>query len=159
MPANPKKSFVEPLANALAAGLALALVLTPRFVPPCTPRIETASPMHCHWTFQADFLVAVAALIVTGALWTVHHAEARRVVGGVLALFGLLVIAVTQSWGIGLCGNSEMPCHHTAHWLWLWATLLIGDGGFIILRARIPAGKIVPPDPWEAGEKQVKETA
>ena len=159
MPASINKSSSEAPANVLAGALALALALTPRFVPPCTPAAEMASPMRCHWTFQADYLLAAATLIVAGALWVVRHGEARRVVGGVLGLFGLLVIAVTQSWGIGLCAGSHMPCHHTAHWLWLWATLLIGDGGFIILRARIPAGKIVPPDPWEAGEKQVKETA
>jgi len=144
------------LANTLAAGLALALVLTPRFVPPCTPAVELAPPMRCHWTFQADFLLAVAALIVAGALWIVSHAEARRVVGGVLVLFGLLVIAVTQPWGIGLCGGSQMPCHHTAHWLWLWAALLIGDGVFIVVRSANATGAVVPTDPWEVPGKPVK---
>ena len=94
-------------------------------------------------------LLAVAALIVAGALWIVRHAEARRIVGGVLALFGLLAIAVPQPWVIGICGNSEMPCHQTAHWLWLWAALLIADGIFIAIRAKNPADKIAPPDPWE----------
>jgi hypothetical protein len=153
MPANSSKSFVDPLANALAVGLALALALTPRFVPPCAHQLETAAgvavPMRCHWTFQIEFLLAVAALIVAGALWVVRHAEARRIVGGGLVLFGLLVIAVPQPWVIGLCGNPEMACHHTAHWLWLWAALLMGDGIFIAVRARIPAGQTVPPDPWE----------
>jgi len=151
-----QKPAVDTLANILAGGLALALVLTPRFVPPCTPAVETASPMHCHWTFQADLLLALATLMVAGALWVVRHAEARRVVGGVLALFGVLVIAVTQPRGIGLCGSSHMPCHYTAHWLWLWAALLIGNGVFIASRARIPADKIIPADPWEVGEKPVK---
>jgi len=155
--ATPKHaSLTVVLANALAAGLALVLVLTPRFVPPCTPAVETAAPMHCHWTFQVDFLLAVAALIVAGALWIVRHAEARRVVGGVLGLFGLLVIAVTQPWVIGLCGSSHMPCHHTAHWLWLWAAWLIADGIFIVIRATNPAGNIIPTDPWEVGEKPAK---
>ena len=147
------KSLTVALANALAGGLALALALTPRLVPPCGHQIETAAgafvPMRCHWTFQIEFLLAVAALIVAGVLWIVRHAEARRIVGGVLALFGLLVIAVPQPWVVGICGNSEMPCHHTAHWLWLWAALLIAVGIFIALRAKIPADKIAPPDPWE----------
>jgi hypothetical protein len=160
MSASSNKSFTEPLANVLAGGLALALAVTPRFVPPCTHQLETAAgafvPMHCHWTFQIEFLLAVAALIVAGALWVVRHAEARRIVGGVLALFGLLAIAVTQPWGIGICGNSEMPCHHTAHWLWLWAALLIADGIFIAIRAKIPADKIAPPDPWEKADATPK---
>ena len=147
------KSLTALLANALAGGLTLVLALTPRFVPPCTHQLETAAgafmPMRCHWAFQIEFLLAVAALIVAGALWIVRHAEASRIVGVVLALFGLLVIAVTQSWVIGICGNSEMPCHHTAHWLWLWAALLIADGSFIAIRAKNPADKIAPLDPWE----------
>jgi hypothetical protein len=166
MAAPKHQSLTVVLANALAGGLALALALTPRFVPPCTHQLETAAgafvPMRCHWTFQIEFLLAVAALIVAGALWIVRHAEARRIVGGVLALFGLLVIAVTQPWAVGICGNSEMPCHHTAHWLWLWAALLIADGSFIALRAKIPADNIAPLDPWEnenaEGGKQKAET-
>jgi hypothetical protein len=160
MSVSTKKSFVEPLANALAGGLALALALTPRFVPPCTHQLETSAgvpvPMRCHWTFQIEFLLAAAVLIVAGALWLVRHAEARRIVGVVLALFGLLVITVTQPWVIGLCGNPEMACHHTAHWLWLWAALLIGNGIFIALRAKIPADKIIPPDPWEKSDTTKK---
>jgi hypothetical protein len=156
VPTHSSNSPVEPLANVLAGALAAALALSPRFVPPCTHQIETVAgvsmPMPCHWTFQIEFLLALAALVVAGALWIVRQAEARRVVGGVLALFALLVITVTQPWVIGLCGGSEMPCHHTARWLWLWAALLIADGVFIIARARIPTGQAAPPDPWETLE-------
>ena len=140
---------VDRLANSLAVGLALALAFTPRWVEPCTPTVETAAPMHCHWSFQADFLLAVAALIVAGALWVVDHPAARRIVGLGLVLLGGLIVAVTQPWGIGLCGNPHMPCHHTAHWLWLESALLIADGWFIAVRARVSADSIVPPDPWE----------
>jgi len=153
MPANVKRPFVEPLANALAGGLALAMALTPRLVPPCEGQLETTAgvpvPMHCHWTFQIEFLLAVAVLIVAGALWVVRHGEARQIIGGVSVLYGLLVIAVPQPWAIGLCGGSQMSCHHTAHWLWLWAGLLIADGIFIIERARIFRTQDVLPDPWE----------
>jgi hypothetical protein len=156
MAALKHQSLTVVLANALAGGLALALALTPRLVPPCTRQLETtvgaAVPMHCHWTFQVEFLLGVAALIVAGGLWIVRHAEARRMVGSVLMLFGLLAITVPQPWVIGLCGNPEMPCHHTAHWLWLWSALLIADGTFIAIQARIPADKTVPPDPWEKSD-------
>jgi hypothetical protein len=49
-----------------------------------------------------------------------------------------------------------MPCHHTAHWLWLWAALLIADGIFIALRAQFPAEKAPPPDPWEKADATPK---
>jgi hypothetical protein len=153
MPARISKSRFEPAANVLAGGLALALVLTPRLVPPCARMVESAAPMHCHWTFQVDSLLALAALPVAAALWLVRHAEARQTVGGTLALFGFLVIAVTQPWVIGLCGNPDMPCHHTAHWLWLWSGLLMADGIAIAVRARASAGRPVPADPWEAAQE------
>jgi len=160
MAINFKKITVQLLASVLAGALSLALALTPRFVPPCTHQIETAAgaftPMRCHWTFQIEFLLAVSVLIVAGALWVVRHAESRRIVGGALVLLAALVFSVTQTWAIGLCGNSEMACHQTAHWLWLWAALLAADGIFIAVRARIPADSVVPADPWEKLETTSK---
>jgi drug/metabolite transporter (DMT)-like permease len=105
--------------------------------------------MRCHWTFQIESLLAVAVVLVAGALWGVRHAEARRVVGGVLILFGLLVVAVTQSWVVGLCGNAAMACHETAHWLWLWSVLLVAVGGFVAVSARTRTEKALVSDPWE----------
>ncbi|GEM_PF-695124 len=147
--------------NLLATALTLALLLTPRFVPPCDHQITTAAggavPMRCHWTFQAEFLIAAAAVLVAGLLWIVRHGEARRVVGVVLVIFSLLAVSVTQPWGIGLCGRAEMACHHTAHWIWLWAALLAIEGLFIAVRARIPGKHAAPPDPWEGQGKTSRE--
>jgi hypothetical protein len=135
------------LTNGLASGLAFALLLSPRFVAPCSGTM----PMRCHWTFEVEWLLAVSVLVVSGSLWIVRRAEARRVVGAVLAWFGLLVVAVTQSWVVGLCGHPDMACHHTAHWLWLWAGGLVALGVTIAVQLR-PGSKIVvaAPDPWES---------
>jgi hypothetical protein len=90
-------------------------------------------------------------LVVAGSLWIVRPAEARRVIGAVLAWFGLLIVAVTQSWVVGLCGHSEMACHHTAHWLWLWAGALVAVGVTIAACARMDKNVVVPIlDPWES---------
>ena len=148
------------IAKGLAGLLGLALALTPKFVPPCTRQIETAAgysvPMHCHWTFQIEFLLAISIVIVSVALWFVHHHEALRVLGGVLVLFSGLVYAVTQPWGIGLCGSSKMHCNQSAHWLWIWAGLLALDGAFIAVRSREPNQIKVSEDPWESKIKEDK---
>jgi hypothetical protein len=153
MPDRSNRNVVKLLENSAASGLALALAVTPRFVVPCAHQIQTAAgasvPMRCHWTFQTEFLLALATLIVTVGLWAVRNPEARRAAGSALALFGLLVVAVSQSWVIGLCGNPAMPCHATAHWLWFWAALLVIDGVLIAVPAGFSSDSPALPDPWE----------
>jgi len=150
---NLPRFSLKRVSNVLAILGGLALVLSPHFVPPCGSQLGTAfgmsSRMRCHWTFQVESLLAVAVVLVGGTLWVVPHPEGRRVVGGVLVLFGLLVVAVTQSWVVGLCGNAAMACHETAHWLWLWSSLLVVVGGFVAVTARAGAVKTVARDEWD----------
>jgi len=135
------------LANGSASGLAIALLLSPRLVPPC----DGTMPMRCHWTFEVEWLLAISVLVVAGSLWIVRRAEARRVIGAVLAWFGLLVVAVSQPWVVGLCGHSDMACHLTAHWLWLWAACLVAVGVTIAARVRTGRNVVVHVhDPWES---------
>jgi hypothetical protein len=140
------------LANGLASGLALALLLSPRFFPPCAGIM----PMRCHWTFEVEWLLALSVLVIAGSLWIVRRTDARRVIGAVLGWFGLLVVAVTQPWVVGLCGHPEMACHHTAHWLWLWAGCLVAVG--VTIAARVRTDKtdknVVVPihDSWESSK-------
>ena len=114
--------------------------------------------MRCHWTFQVERLLAISVLFVAGSLWIVRRADSRRVIGAVLAWFGLLVVAVTQSWVVGLCGHSEMACHQTAHWLWLWAGCLVAVGVTIAARMRTDRNVVGPVvvapvyDPWESAK-------
>jgi hypothetical protein len=140
------------LTNALASGLAIALLLSPHIVPPCGGTM----PMRCHWTFKVEWLLAASILVVAGSLWMIRRAEARRVIGGVLAWFGLLVVAVTQSWVVGLCGHPGSECHQAAHWLWLWAALLASVGVYIALRTRSSADRAAVSDPWEDSDKPEK---
>ena len=150
---NLHKFALRRVSNALAILAGLALVLSPHFVPPCGHQIGAAGgmsgAMRCHWTFQVESLLAVAVVLVAGALWVVPHPQARRVVGGGLILFGLLVVAVTQSWVVGLCGNAAMACHETAHWLWLWSGLLVAVGGFVAVTARARVERTITTDEWD----------
>jgi Domain of unknown function (DUF4418) len=106
--------------------------------------------MRCHWTFQAEFPLALAALAVAGALWLFRAPEARRVVGLGLILVALLVLVVPLPGVIGLCGNSMMACHRTAHWIRLWAALLLAEGVCIAVLAVPKAAAAVVADPWES---------
>jgi len=149
-----KKVKVQNLSNVVACALAVALVATPRLIPSCTHGIAAASgasiPMRCHWTFQVEFLLAVATLVAAGALWVVEHFEARRVVALGLVLLALLIMAVPLPWVVGLCGNPAMACHQTAHWFWLWSGLLAVDGLVIAVCSMVKGRESVPLDPWEA---------
>lgn len=151
---NTSASKYYRLANLLAFLLAVALAATPRLFPPCAHEIATASgasvAMRCHWTFQVEFLLAIALLVAAGALWVTDHPEARRVAGFGLVLLALLVLAVPLHWVIGLCGNSAMACHRTAHWTWLWGGFLALDGLAIAASAAVKKDVGVAPDPWEA---------
>jgi hypothetical protein len=110
-------------------------------------------PMRCHWTFEVEWLLAISVLVLAGSLWIVRRAEARRVIGAALAWFGLLVVAVTQSWVVGLCAHSEMACHHTAHWLWLWAVCLVAVGVTNAAGVRMDRNVVVAVhDSWEPSE-------
>jgi MFS family permease len=147
MAKTPRISAHGRVANGLASGLAVTLLLSPLFVPPC----DGTMPMRCHWTFEVEWLLAVSVVGVAASLWFVRRVDARRVIGAVLAWFGVLVIAVTQSWVVGLCGHSEMACHHTAHWLWLWAGCLVAVGVTIAARVRTGRNVVVHVhDPWES---------
>jgi hypothetical protein len=141
------------MANMAACALAVALVATPRLVPSCTHEIAAASgasiPMRCHWTFQVEFLLAMATLVVAGALWVVDQLEARRVVALGLVLLGFLMVVVPLPWVVGLCGNPAMACHQTAHWIWLWAGLLAVDGLAIAVSSVVKGSVPVVPDPWD----------
>jgi len=136
------------LVNVLALGFALALVASPSLVPPCGHGSAMA-PMRCHWTFQVELLLAGTAVLTAISLWIVRQQQARTVVGFALVGLGGLVVAVSQQWVVGLCGNSAMACHQTAHWLWLWAGLLAVVGVGVGLRGRGPAGRSDARDPWE----------
>jgi hypothetical protein len=153
-PERPRRSLAQRVANIIALALVAGLILSPYLSPPCG-QPEGMSPMRCHWTFQVDWLLSVAVLLVSGALWFLRGVEARRTVGAILALFGALVVAVSQPWVIGLCKHPEMACHSTAHWLWLWSAGLAGVGGYLALAARLQARvAAAAPDPWESTEQK-----
>lgn len=139
-----------------------AVGLAPLYAPPCAHLFDLsgAMPMRCTLTFRVVTVLAIAALLLSGALWLVRQRESRRALGGALALFGALGIVVMQPWVIGLCGSSSMACHRTAAWVWLFGTLLFVNGAWIAVRSgsRPIADGTGPRDPWDDSVQPCKGT-
>jgi hypothetical protein len=70
-------------------------------------------PMRCFYTFQAVFLMALASLLVSGALFCALGAEGRLLLGLFLALLGAIIVVLAQPWAIGVCACPDAPCHQT----------------------------------------------
>ncbi len=149
-----RKTAKDRLLDIAALGLAIGLWATPCVVPPCSHELLTASgasvPMRCHWCFQGQSLLAIGAVLVVVVGGLAGIGEARRSSGVFLALLGIMAVSITQSWAIGLCGRSEMACHTTAHWTWLWAGLLVGVGGLIWNRRGQRRQREAVVDPWDS---------
>jgi hypothetical protein len=152
MASGDRKHTGEKAIDVVALGLAAAILATPSFVPPCAHEILTASgatvPMRCHWTFQIVRLLGLAAVAVASLLLAARKGARRNATAEFLVLLAALVVVVTQPWMVGLCGKDEMACHTTAHWVWLWAALLVVTGVAARWSGKSEA-VVVPPDPWE----------
>ncbi|MTV48244.1 DUF4418 family protein [Heliobacillus mobilis] len=112
--------------------LSVALLVTPKILPICRDLMITQSgsavPMRCHYAYQAEFLVSLLALLISGSLLVVKGLEGRRTTSLFLVFTGLLASLIPQKWIIGICGNAAMDCHHAIHWMYGWAGLLILTG-------------------------------
>ena len=131
------------IAAGVAVVISLAQLFIPKIFPICQNMIMTASggmnPMRCHYTYQAEFLVALSSLFVAVALYFVHGAEGRRLIGGFLSLLGAITLLLPQSWFIGICANPNEPCQVTYWWTVAGGFLLVIAGGIIVWLASRPA--------------------
>lgn len=122
------------ITSALALIAGLALLVIPRLWPACGMMVRTASggmvPMRCFYSFQAEFLLGLVALLVSGALFCSLGTEARGVLGFVLTLLGIIIVIIPQSWAIGICADPDAPCHMTR-------ALTVGGGTALFLTGGI----------------------
>jgi hypothetical protein len=154
MVAGKRKSKIDYAVDALGLALAVAIVITPSVVPPCSHQLLTTMgatvPMRCHWTFQVVSLLGGANTLGALGLLFAPRGSRRRTTAEFVALLAVLTVLTTQDWVVGLCGHSEMACHTTAHWVWLWSLLLVGTAVYVRFWGRervIVAGH---GDPWDA---------
>lgn len=82
---------------------AIVLVILPRVIPVCNAYMKNGKPMSCHYTYQTEFLVALLALILAGALFVLVTEEARLLTGFILLLLGIIVVVLPQPWALGIC--------------------------------------------------------
>ena len=91
--------------------ISLSLLVLPRLIPICDG-LAGGKPMLCHYTYQAEFIVTLLAVIVAGSLFVLQTAEAKALAGVLLFLLGSSVIVLPQPWAIGLCAYGS--CSKTA---------------------------------------------
>jgi hypothetical protein len=131
----------------IAAVISLSLLIIPRIFPVGMLMATTGGsmiPMDDFYTYQAEFLIALAALLVAGTLFFLGGAEARQLAGLFLVLLGAIVVLIPAHWVIGVWSGDN---HLTVAWTIVGGLLLILMGG---LAARL-ANKI------EVARKQDEE--
>nr|WP_092070941.1 DUF4418 family protein [Dendrosporobacter quercicolus]NSL48425.1 DUF4418 family protein [Dendrosporobacter quercicolus DSM 1736]SDM16437.1 protein of unknown function [Dendrosporobacter quercicolus] len=106
------------------------LLILPRFIPICTGLTASGAPMRCHYTYQAEFLLTLIAIILAGALLVLKTAEARMMTGFTLALTAVVLALLPEPWVSGICANGG--CGKTAFFT-LAGTVFLAVSGAVIV--------------------------
>lgn len=118
-----------------AVAISAVLLVLPRIFPVCTGLGTGGKPMVCHYTFQAEFIIGLLALIVSASLFVLRTAEARQWSGFLLVLLGISAAVLPQAWAIGLCPHASGACHKTAFFINIGGFLLALTGGWAAWQA------------------------
>lgn len=113
-----------------AVTLCIFLIVLPRIVPVCTGLDAAGNPMKCHYTYQAEFLVTLLALILAGSLFVLRTPEARMLAGALLFLLGIIILVLPQPWASGICFRG-MACEKTKFFTVAGGILLSLTGAII----------------------------
>jgi uncharacterized membrane protein len=113
--------------------ISVFLLILPRLIPICDG-IMDGHPMTCHYTYQAEFVITLLAVIVSASLLVLHSTEARSLAGFVIVLLGISIIVLPQSWAIGICEDGA--CGKTTFFATIAATLLAIVGAGIVWSGR-----------------------
>jgi glucan phosphoethanolaminetransferase (alkaline phosphatase superfamily) len=97
----------------ITVAASLSLLVLPVIFPVCT--VEK-SPMRCFYTYQAEFLFALLAVVIALSLFFTKETETKKLTYFFLFLIGIIVLVLPSSWAIGICGHSDSQCHITAAW-------------------------------------------
>lgn len=111
--------------------ISLVLLLLPRIVPICTGLASNTQPMLCHYTYQAEFLITVLAVILSGSLLVLSGTEARLVNSLVIFLLGMVILILPQPWAIGICPEAG-ACHKTTFFVTIGGALLTLAGALLL---------------------------
>ena len=90
----------------------IGLLILPKVVPFCTAG-TLENPMRCYFTYQAQFLIALLAVILSGSLLAAKSREAYSLAAFIVFMLGLIVVIIPQPWVIGICETEGAACHKT----------------------------------------------
>jgi len=122
--------------------ISLVLLILPRIVPICTGLAGGVQPMQCHYAYQAEFIVTLLAVILSGSLFVLTTSEARLLNGLVILLLGGIILILPQPWAIGICPEAG-ACHKTTFFITIGGGLLTLTGALLIwLNSRKSRGEI-----------------
>lgn len=111
--------------------ISILLLVLPRIVPICTGLAGGTQPMQCHYTYQAEFVITLLAVILSGSLFVLRTAEARLLTGFVIFLLGVIVIVLPQPWAIGICPHLSSACQKTTFFETIGGGLLVLSGAIL----------------------------
>ncbi|WP_371379570.1 DUF4418 family protein [Sporomusa aerivorans] len=111
--------------------LSAVLLVLPRVIPVCTGVGQGGNPMQCHFAYQAEFLIALLALIFSSALLVLQTTEARTLSSFLLLLLGITIAILPQPWVIGICAHGG-ACVKTAFFSTIIGSLLGFTGALLI---------------------------
>jgi len=150
----PRSIRVEAIFHFVALGCAIAILLAPQIIPPCGGRLTLESTNHhCNGTLAVVTGLAFLAVVVTIGSWFLQNRPFRIVFAGLLSALALGVLALPQSWALGICRSDDMACHQTALATSLPALVLL-----VVAIARLTSairnrvGHVQPTDPWDGIE-------
>lgn len=109
----------------------LILLVLPRIIPVCTGLTGGLQPMLCHYTYQAEFIITLLAVIFSGSLFMLTGTEARLLNGIVILLLGSTILLLPQPWVIGICHDAG-ACHKTTFFVTLGGSLFTATGALLI---------------------------
>ncbi|WP_371371117.1 DUF4418 family protein [Sporomusa aerivorans] len=113
----------------IAVAIGFFLLVLPRAIPICTGLTAAGGPMRCHYTYQAEFLLTLVAIILAWASLVLKTAEARMMTGFTLALLAIVLALLPEPWISGICANGA--CKKTAFFTAVGASLLTITGAII----------------------------
>ena len=115
----------------IALFISISLLLLPKYVPICTGHTGDGNPMQCHYTYQAEFIITLLAIILSASLLVLRTTEARLLTSFVVFLLGIIVIILPQPWVIGICENGA--CLKTTFFTTIGGSILAITGLVLLL--------------------------
>lgn len=112
--------------------ISVAILVLPRIIPICTGLSDNGDAMRCHYAYQAEFLIALLAVIFSSGLLVLKTAEARLLTGLIIFLLGVITAIIPQQWAIGIC-NHAAACHKTTFFVSIGGGVLAITGALITI--------------------------